>query len=311
MATYAANLTVPVGESVDRYLSDQPNLVVVPNMGNAGDSLINYSMYSLLDKRKIPYTIVEAKHIQTPDPKTTYLLMVNGGLHLGGDEMDRLVQRMSRHGSKMIFHSATIHDRDRLLAMLPASTVIIAREPVTFEYIRWRRSDITTVLSEDATMAIADGDADYPNPPLSLRLEYRVRLLYQTLRQGFPTSFALAPQHYRSGRNEVFDALRLDNESAGKPVAPGNVDLSIVCGGKQAPGHAEASAAMLLQIVKSKPIVRTDRLHVAISCCLMNVECWFSANSYFKCEAIYKHSLGRRFANIKWVPPTSPVPSKV
>ncbi len=306
MASYATELTVPVGESVDRYLSDQPNLVVVPNMGNAGDSLINYSMYSMLAKRSIPFSIVEAKHIQKPDPDTTYLLMVNGGLHLGGDEMDRLVQRMSRHGARMIFHSATIHDRDRLLAMLPKTTVIIAREPVSFEYIRWQRPDLTTVLSEDATMAIADGDADYPNPPFPLRLEYRLRLAYNTVRFGFPLRFALSPYGYRNGRKDdrPFDALRLDNESGGKPVEPGNVDLSIVCGGKQAPGHAEASAAMMLQIVKSKRIVRTDRLHVAISCCLMNVECWFSANSYFKCEAIYKHSLGRRFANIKWVQPT-------
>jgi len=308
MASYTTSLTVPVGESIDRYIADQPNLVVVPNMGNAGDSLINYSMFSMLHKRSIPYSLIEAHQIETPDPQATYLLMVNGGLHLGGDEMDRLVHRLSRHGAKMIFYSATIHDRDPMLSMLPDSTVIIAREPVTFDYIRWRRPDLTAVLSEDATMAIADGDADYPDPPLPLLLEYRLRLSYNTIRFGFPLGFAFAPTLYRSQRNKArpFNALRLDNESSGRDqIEPGNVDISMVCGGKQAAGHAEASAAMLLRIIKSKSIVRTDRLHVAISCCLMNVECWFSANSYFKCEAIYKHSLARRFSNIKWMQPGS------
>jgi hypothetical protein len=204
----------------------------------------------------------------------------------------------------MILHSATIQDRDTLLKQLPGSAVVIAREPITFQYVRSIRPDINTALSEDATMAIADGDADLPDPAFFLRAQYRIRLLLRTSQLGFPAEFAFFPRRYRSGQRqaETFYAFREDDESLNQePYPVGNIDLSEVCGGRQSIGHAEASAGSLLNVIKSKKLIRTDRLHVAIGCALVGVDCHFSANKYFKCEAIYRHSLARRFPFIKWV----------
>jgi hypothetical protein len=300
--------TVPVGKAIDLYIAKQPKLIVVPNMGNAGDSLINYSIYSLLKKRSLPFSIVEPQTVERPSMESTYLLMVNGELHDGEASMDRAIRVLSGAGARIVLCSATIKNRDTMLRQLPQNATVIARELVTYRYIQSMRSDIQTVLSEDFTMGIADGDADLPNPSFLMRLQYRIRLIRNVMRSGYPMRFGLSPHGYRNGRaqpGEVFDALRTDSEKlGGGDEAPGNIDLSVVCAGRQAPGHAEASAASLLGIIGSKSIVKTDRLHVAIGCCLMDVECWFSANSYFKCEAIYNHSLARRFPKIKWMPRT-------
>jgi len=298
------NSIVSVGDTADNYLSNHSNLVVVPNMGNAGDGLINHSMYSLLKRKSIRFSVKEAREIKDADWTATYLIMVNGALHHGEHAMDRLIRLLSAGSARMILHSATIQERDILLKQLPGSTVVIAREPVTFQYVRSIRSDITTVLSEDATMAIADGDADLPDPSFLLRAQYRTRLLLRTIQLGFPAEFAFFPERYRSGRHqlETFYALRKDDESLNHEHHPGvNVDLSEVCGGRQSIEHAEASAGSLLNVIKSKKMIRTDRLHVAIGCALVEVECHFSANKYFKCEAIYSHSLAKRFPFIKWV----------
>lgn len=300
---------VTVGAAADRYLRGHSKLYVVPNMGNAGDALINHSAYSLLRKRNIPFTVVEAHDVSQVDSNGTYLLMVNGALHHGEHAMDRLIALLMKHGAKMIFHSATIQDRDDLLLRLPLTTVILAREKITFEYIRKVRPELINVLSEDASMAIRDGDADLPRPGILFRLQYRLRLLIKSLQFGYPVSFAFFPESYRNGtrHSEIFFALREDDERANDaPIVSGNVDISTVCGGKQTIEHAEASAWSLLRVIRSKRTVRTDRLHVSIGCALTGTECQFSANKYFKCEAIYKHSLAKNFPHVKWVVDTTP-----
>jgi len=296
--------TISVGDTVDRFVRSQPRLIFVPNPGNAGDGLINHSMYSILRKRGIPFTILETHKMTEPDGQATYLIMANGALHHGEHALDRLIRKIVPSNAKMILHSATIQDRDELLKSLPESTIIIARDPVTYAYVASVRPDLTTVLSEDATMAMMDGDADLPRPSLLRRLEYRVRLFRNTFQLGYPPLFALLPYRYRNGKKhgEVFYALRTDDESIATEAPPcTNVDLSNVCGGRQTEKHAEASAALFLGVIRSKKTIRTDRLHVAIGCCLMKVNCQLSANKYFKCEAIYKHSLVRRFDTIKWL----------
>jgi hypothetical protein len=300
---YATETALPVGQAADTYLRGHRNLVVIPNMGNAGDGLINFSMYALLRKRQIPFKVIEAANVDVPESDATYLVMVNGALHHDEHAMDRLIRLLTRHQCKMILHSATIQDRDQLLSELPQSTIILTREHVTSQYVRSVRPELECVLSEDATMAIADGDAELPNPGPPLRLEYRLRLFVKTLQLGFPLGFAIAPFRYGSGaKGETFSALRGDDEQIeGRPTPKTNVDLSIVCGGKQIPDHAEASAWILLKVIGSKRRIRTDRLHVAIGCALAGIECEFSANKYFKCEAIYRHSLSKRFPHIHWV----------
>ena len=229
MNTSPLNPTISAGRSIDDYIAGHSKLVVVPNMGNAGDSLINFAMYSMLKKRSIPFNVIEARHLIEIDAETTYVVMVNGALHHGEHRMDGIVRRLSEHGAKMILHSATICDRDDLVKQLPRGTIVITREPVTFQYVGSLNPELTSVLSEDAALAIADGDIMLPDPTLILRFEYRLRCAFRTLRLGYPAAFALSPTSYRNGRekNESFYAFRNDDESIGAGIGvKGNVDLS-------------------------------------------------------------------------------------
>ena len=57
---------------------------------------------------------------------------------------------------------------------------------------------------------------------------------------------------------------------------------------------------MFLNALRSQTEVYTDRLHVAIACGLLGVNCLLSPNSYFKCSAVYEHSVRHRFPHVRW-----------
>jgi len=63
----------------------------------------------------------------------------------------------------------------------------------------------------------------------------------------------------------------------------------------------EISARYLLGALRGFRRVRTDRLHVCIAATLLGIDVEFHANSYFKCRAIWMHSLKERFPSIRWV----------
>ncbi len=273
-------------------------------MGNAGDALINHSLYSTLKHTNIPFNVQESYTLTDISKNHTYLLMVNGGLHGPKHPMDDIINRITLSGGDMILFSATINQRDNLLKRLHERTTIVCREPITYKYVSTIRPDLTVILSEDATMAIADGHAAMPNPLFGRKIALRIRTFIKTGKLGYSPLFGIAPFFYGSQSNfdEYFSALRCDNEKAGgKDLPKKNIDLSLVVSIRhQTPEWAEACAGLFLQIIKSKDKIITDRLHVAIGCGLTGTECLFSPNNYYKCQAIFKHSLQKRFAHIKW-----------
>jgi exopolysaccharide biosynthesis predicted pyruvyltransferase EpsI len=87
--------------------------------------------------------------------------------------------------------------------------------------------------------------------------------------------------------------FRLDPESAGAPVPPGNRDIS-------GEGRTYDSLEDFCHGISSCAIVNTDRLHVAIAGALMGREVNLYDNSYFKNRAIYHSSIKDHFPNVHY-----------
>ena len=102
----------------------------------------------------------------------------------------------------------------------------------------------------------------------------------------------------------MLDAFRIDAESGGRPLPPGNLDLSDLLELRSYRRRAmDISAAWLLGCLRGYRLVRTDRLHVCIAAALLGIDVEFHANSYFKCQAIWNHSLKGSFPSIRWMGP--------
>jgi len=100
---------------------------------------------------------------------------------------------------------------------------------------------------------------------------------------------------------EVIHALRKDAEATDIELCDDNIDISIIASTNRLDKDwIEASARCFIDIISSAPEVITNRLHVAIGACLADRRCVFYNNNYFKCEAIYKHSLKKRFPKLVW-----------
>lgn len=277
-------------------------LTIIPNCGNAGDSLINHSVFSLAKNLGFYFDIMDPRNVNDVDPSMVYLFMANGGLAGDKENLFDTAVRKINGNAKLILFSATIYKRDNLLSELAPDTVIVCREMITFNYVKKLRPDITTLLSEDATMAIADGDASFPKQLYSIaQFTHRLRCLVKSIVHSAPIRFIFNPSSYRikdSSGKIYLPALRLDGEKTDIQLPIGNVDLSILLStSKVDPKNCEIAAAYLLNILGRAKFVRTNRLHITIGCCLMATECQSYGNSYFKVKAIYEHSLKRRFSS--------------
>lgn len=276
-------------------------LTIIPNCGNAGDSLINHAAYSLASNLGISYKYDNPRQLKEVSSDRCYLLMANGALVGNRHIFDDVIQHINGKAPIILF-SATISDRDELLKSLHTDTVIVCREPVTYEYVVSIRNDITVILSEDATMSIADGSAKLPKRSNAGYCLQVFRSMLKSLYCGKSITTPIIPENYvmfDDMSKPYLSAYRLDGEKTSISLPDDNLDLSILLSSRRTdPKGSEAAAYLFLEVLKSVPRVKTNRLHVAIGCCLAGTNCDVSANSYFKVKAIYDHSLSRRYSDI-------------
>ena len=103
---------------------------------------------------------------------------------------------------------------------------------------------------------------------------------------------------------ETVRYTRLDWESrATKPTSL--VDISDVFSTGVWPENAQVGAWCMLKAVSLAKKVISDRLHVGISCALIQKECDFLDNSYAKNSSVYRHSFRSRFPMINFLEPES------
>lgn len=270
-----------------------------PNPGNAGDALIAHATYALFERLGVAWLPADGPGFTAEGRNVVY----GGGGNLvpGYDIARRFLSKHHASARRMILLPHTVDGNEDLLGEMGRNVHLFLREARSLEHCArhaplahiHEEHDLALSLPRDrmgrpgiaelvgAWFAASRRDAP-PEPRMVAMVVQRI------LREGWP-----------KGRN--LDAFRRDRESTGRPLPPGNRDLSeTFLLGSMEPRWASLSARLLLGWVGRATLVRTDRLHVAIACCLTSTPVEMHANSNHKVEAVFQHSIRGRFPNASW-----------
>ena len=109
---------------------------------------------------------------------------------------------------------------------------------------------------------------------------------------AFYLKHSVSPVPAGSGEGYFF---RTDAESGrSRPIPPSNDDISLK-------GNQFSDVAPLVATVAKFESVHTDRLHVAITGCLLKKKVFLYPNSYFKNKAVYRSSMQDHFENVEFM----------
>lgn len=88
---------------------------------------------------------------------------------------------------------------------------------------------------------------------------------------------------------DVGNFFRDDKEkNQNSSLPPGNLDISMF-------GTEGKGTKPFFQLLTNYKSARTDRMHVAIACCLLGIECELFPGNYFKSSAVFKSSIETNF----------------
>lgn len=295
-------------------LASEGDLWYCPNPGNAGDALIAAATWQRFRKLGIRVRAIPRDGF---DASGRNVLFGGGGnlvpMYRQAAEFLQLHHRKAKHIA-LLPH--TIDGHRELLGTLGKNTTLFCREEVSYAHCLQAAPGAACLLSHDLAIGLDPRELVLPT-----RLDQAGLLLrgaWVTLRRGkvdgpglaeirrvleFARSHGVGTSSRPPVRStDTLDAFRQDAESGGRILPPGNLDLSrsLELHGLLE-GPLTIAAKLLLGALRGYRRVRTDRLHVCIAAALQDIEVEFHANSYFKCLAIWEHSLRQRFPSIRWM----------
>jgi exopolysaccharide biosynthesis predicted pyruvyltransferase EpsI len=301
-----------MSSSIHEYLGQFTgrDVIYLPNPGNAGDSVMAAATYQALERARARYRIPSLRSF---DPAGQFILYGGGGnLYGKGRHAYRTLDKVHRTAKHLTILPHTIKDVDELLSDFGSNVTIIARERVTFEYISGLSRRYETLLMDDLAFSLdldrlLKGGDRFSRPAMLSDF-----VISRILRNSGHTSFDNVKRYLNPGPiaaelearapGGVLNCFRLDGEATDIAIPPDNIDLPIVYmyGVSPAPVAYHAARSMIETLSKFDE-VRTNRLHVAISCGLIGKKTIFYPNNYFKCRAVWEYSMAHRFPHITWM----------
>jgi len=237
----------------------------IPNPGNIGDAAINLACWRWLTRR---FRTVEV--LRPGAPAAGDLIFVGGG----GNLVEPLYVNLRRvlpalpASARLFLFPSTLFGYAEVLRPLAGRLRVICREPVSLAFAQSLLPAADLRLAHDAAFTLAGA-----------------------LPGGAPPAPTLGTGHF----------FRRDKEAAQRHAETSDGDpAGAVIGNWSEPAAAETAVAALLgQLARHRALV-TDRLHVAILGALLGRAVELRANSYFKNQAVFEHSL-RRLPGLSFV----------
>jgi len=286
-------------ESLLRQCAQEGPIWYHPNPGNAGDALIAYATYALFERLGVPWLPADGPDFAADGRNVAY----GGGGNLvpGYGDARRFLEKHHASARRMILLPHTVDGNEDLLARLGPNVHLFAREERSFDHCSRHAAGANVALGHDLALSLPSSAIRRPGVA-----ELAGALLASLGRRRPPRARMVAMVLQRIARSgwpmgQVLTAFRTDRESVGRPLPPDNRDLSeTFLLGSMEPRWASLSARLLLGWVAGASLVRTDRLHVSIACCLVSTPVEIHPNSNRKVEKVYEHSLRGRFPSVRW-----------
>lgn len=241
-------------------------IIYTPNPGNAGDSLIASSTLDLFKSINLDFKI-ESDKIKFN--KKTIIYGGGGNLIDKYDDLRNFLWRNHKDNQIIVLPHTFSHCK-KLLSCIGSNVKLIAREKVSFNYIRtYMRHPENALLSDDMAFHINNLDS-YINEP-------------------------------HAGKCNAF---RLDEERTDISIPDNNKDISEHFMFKQNTlneNHIKISADNLLRYLCKFEEINTNRLHVGIAGSLLGRKVNLFSNSYYKNEAVFSFSIKDKYKNTSFI----------
>ncbi len=275
------------------------DVIFIPNPGNAGDAVINYATFQLLQKTNHNFQIGTIDEVYPGK-----IILYGGGGNLVGhyQTAKMFLQRNHSICHQLIILPHTIRAYPDLLYSLGSNCTIFCREPFSLQYVRNNVSRAQAELSHDVALFLdlTNMKQDYGDLPTYLRLsgqrladwksfaKYLFRMSYSTISI--------------IGRQRTMFAFRRDIERTQKARPIRNIDLSIAIPYRSTSFKDTLfTCSSFVSYIDLFERVATNRLHVGIVGALLGKRVELSANSYSKNRHVFDHSLKHNFETVTWV----------
>lgn len=242
-------------EELVQSLKDK-EFIYIPNPGNGGDSIIVVGTFLFFENYNCKLRIGDYRKTYTNE-----LLVYAGGGNLVGeyDACENFLKNNHKNNDIIILPH-TIKDNLELLKSLNDNVTIFCREKKSYKYLTTSNLKCKTYLTHDMAFYI------------NIKLPIDVK----------PT-------------RDVFNCIRTDSEKTNLYVPPDNFDISnkyaYVQNNTSCPNTAALVTIEMIKHLINYKSVKTNRLHVCILSCLLNIPVNIFDNSYHKNRSIFEHSI--------------------
>ena len=248
---------------LQKYKNNKKNIIYIPNIGNAGDSLIAYATFLIFNKLKLKYTIgnLQKKY------KNSILIYAGGGNLIGlyNQCYNFLINNLKNN--KIIILPHSIINIDKLFKLNTSNIIFFCREKYSYNYVYSKNKYKNNIfLSKDMAFYIKN---------INIKT---------------------------SNKYKFINCFREDVEKTNLTIPDENYDLSIIFSKYPKNNNFNQvmkTSFKIFEKLKDYEIIKTNRLHLCIAGFLLNkqVECY--SNNYFKIKGIYEYSL-KHNSNIKF-----------
>jgi len=291
-----------VQSNISDYLKALPRetLYFRPNRGNAGDSLLAHATFQLFKSHQIRYRLPQW-HLFNPQGKT---IVFGGGGNLVPyyTQARDFIRRYHRAAKRFIVLPSTISQHRELLREFGPNVDIICRETVSYEHVRKHALKAGVMLMHDLAFSLNPQDTLTQKPPLSRHLLCRALSLSWTQQELGYLARRVLGQLPGPASDSVLSCFRTDAEQGETLVPTENWDIAreFAYGTDNRTVSAYVSHA-LLNVLNRYDEIHTNRIHICIAGALLGKPVALYPNAYYKCRAIFEHSIAGRYPNVRWM----------
>jgi len=251
-------------------------VLFVPNEGNVGDCLIFAATLDSFSKASIDFEVVNG----SADFRNRTVLLGGGGNLVGIYRgMRKTIEACRDRAERIVLLPHTIRGNADLIQSLDDRATVWSRDSRSFEHVSTLNPSLDCRLGHDMAFhcdvdqLMNDRKCNELGPPLlnAGLAQYRTSL-------------------DKISRLPVVRFMRTDREALSSR-AETDLDVSRAFGGVTDAEASRLASWCFLKTISSARRVVTDRLHVAIACALLQIDCELLDNSYNKNREIYAHSL--------------------
>jgi len=286
--------------NIDRFLEGYRRKFIFfrPNPGNAGDALIGLAALRLLEKHGIKYKIADENSDLSGE-----IVFYSGGGNLVKyySHSAKFISKWKSKVKEFVLLPHTVNGHEDLLSSLGDNVTIFCRERKSYNYVKGYSNIKSVFLSNDLAFNLNydEGLVKPSSPNTLIRISPPKTILKALIKKEKPPNFFIK----RIDISKTLNAFREDVESAGYKLPEGNIDLSHWCNQKVemlTKAVMEESSSRLASTINKFDLIRTDRLHIALTGAKLNKRVDLFNNSYDKNKTVYEYSMKGVFPKVIW-----------